>query len=358
MKISQKSDIAGYIGELTSALKAHHECCVKPSGKETFVIIPKLNIIANKNISSALLWELISEYRHQPTYIKKQLAYIYTLAMLMFVKINLPVLKRTQFDFDDQYPAILGGNNRIRLISACNKYALILAVNDVTKWSCNAVIKASNYYADCGVISLPNVMSLPCGGYLEEQIKGIALNRLSKRENKKFNMNIIRHINQFFDFQNERSFKMNIEEFFEYKHAYLTEKMTDENLVSESEIEFVSHLKEKIKSVTNIRDIKCVWAHGDLNTGNIFISEAGKVYLIDWEYFGVRSVNYDEFVYRKNLRHTQSYAEYNNILTSAEVSLLNVIEEYFFSLVNGKKNIELDDAKLKFCRRALIARLG
>jgi len=358
MKISQKSNIADYIGELTSALEAHHKCCVKRSGKETFVIIPKLNIIANKNISSALLWELISEYRYQRTYIKKLLAYIYTLAMFMIVKINLPLLKRTQFAFDEQYPAILGGNNRIRLISACNKYALILAVNDATKWSCDAVIEASKYYANCGGVTLPNVMSLPCGGYLEEQITGVALNRLTNRENKKFNINIMRHISQFFDFQYERSFKISIEEFFEYKLAYLSEKMTDENLVSKSEIEFVSELKEKIKSVTNIRDIKCAWAHGDLNTGNIFISEEGKVYLIDWEYFGVRSVNYDAFVYKKNLRHTQSYAEYNYILNSADVCLLNVIEEYIFSLVNGKRNIALDDAKLKFCRRALIARLG
>lgn len=358
MKISQKNDIAEYIGELTSAVEAHHECCVKPSGKETFLIIPKLNIIANKNISSALLWELISEYRYHRSYIKRQLAYIYTLAMFLIVKINLPVLKHTQFDFDDQYPAILGGNNRIRLISACNKYALILAVNDATKWSCDAVIGASKYYANCGVISLPNVMSLPCGGYLEEQIKGMALNRLTKRENKKSNINIVKHMSQFFDFQCEKSFKISVEEFFEYKLAYLSERMTDENLVSMSEIEFVLYLKEKIKSVTNIRDIKCVWAHGDLNTGNIFISEDGKMYLIDWEYFGVRSVNYDEFVYSENLRHIQSYAEYKNILSSAEVSLLNVIEEYIFSLVNGKRNIELDDAKLKFCRRALIARLG
>ena len=83
MKISQKGDVAAYINDMIAVLQNHQDCCVKPNGDKTFVIIPKLNVIAQKNISGALLWELFSEYRYQKNYIKKLFAYIYMLIMIL-----------------------------------------------------------------------------------------------------------------------------------------------------------------------------------------------------------------------------------------------------------------------------------
>lgn len=357
MKISQKGDTAGYISDITRVLVNHQNCCVKSNGNQTMVIVPNLNIIAHKNIGWNLLWDLTSEYRYQHNYVKKFFLCIYTLLIVLIVKLRLPFLKKRKLNYDDQYPAILGGNNRIRLVSACNQYALIHAINDQTQWSCDAVIKAIRYYSNCGSIHLPQVMSLSCGGYLEEQINGIALNRLTIRKKEKLNIQLNRSLNKFFDFQIQNSFKVSIDEFFVYKHDYLIKTMTDDNLVCINGIKNILSFREKIRRVMKTHAIDCAWTHGDLNVGNIFLSNAGKVYVIDWEYFGVRHQNYDKFVYSTNLRHSKSCDKYRNIIDSVEVSVLDILEECIFSMVNGKLNVEQDEKKLKNCWDALVTRL-
>ena len=358
MKISQKGDTAGYIDDIAAVLRDHQDCCVKSVDIKTVVVIPKLNIIANKKISAALIWDLFSEYRHQRNFLKQFLSYIYTFIITLSIKLNLPFFEKRELLIDDQYPAILGGNNRIRLISACNKYALIHAISHETKWSCDCVIRATKFYSNCGCIALPQIMSLPCGGYLEEQIKGVAINRLTVRDIAKTNIELEKTLSEFFDYQRQKGFKLSIDEFFECKHDYLCEKMTSENLVSIEEIKFFLSLKGKLKKIIESNDIECIWAHGDMNTGNIFISEDEKIYIIDWEYFGTRHQSYDRFVYSRNLRHVKSPDEYHLILKSPEVSVLDVLEEFIFSMVNGKSDMVLDEIKLKNCRDALTARLG
>ena len=358
MKISQKGDTAEYLDSISAVLRDHQDCCVKSVDIQTVVVIPKLNIIANKKISTALIWDLFSEYRYQRNPLKQFLTYFYTAIITISIRINLPLFEKREFLIDDQYPAILGGNNRIRLISACNKYALIHAISHDTKWSCDSVIQATKFYSNCGCIALPQILSLPCGGYLEEQIKGVAINRVTCRDIEKTNIDLEKTLSDFFDYQLQEGFKLSIDEFFECKRDYLYKKMTSENLVSIEELKYFLSLKSKLKDTIKSSDIECIWAHGDMNTGNIFISEDEKVYVIDWEYFGISHQSYDRFVYSRNLRHVKSLDEYTLILNSPEVPVLDVLEEFIFNLVNGKSDIVLDEIKLKNCRDALTARLG
>lgn len=357
MKISQKGDTARYLDDIAAVLRDHQDCCMKSTAIETVVIIPKLNVIANKKISASLIWQLFSEYRHQRNLLKKTLLYIYTAIITLIIKINLPFFAKKKYLLDEQYPAILGGNNRIRLISASNKYALVHAINDDAKWSCDCVKEATKFYSNCGCIELPQIMSLPCGGYLEEQIIGVAINRLMFRGIEKTNIELEKVLSEFFDYQRKGGFKLSLDEYFEYKHEYLNGKKTGENLISNDDLKFLLNLRDKLKEKTKSNDIDCIWAHGDLNAGNIFLSEDNKVYIIDWEYFGMRHQSYDRFVYSRNLRHGKSLEEYHLIMNSSEVSVLDVLEEFIFCMVNGKCGIELDAIKLKYCRNALINRL-
>lgn len=357
MKISQKSDIAAYVKDIAAVLEDHQSCCVMSKNNGMMVIVPKLNLIATENIGFNLVWELFSEYRRQKDRKKKFLITFYTVAILIIIKLKLPIFKKIKINYDDQYPAILGGNNRIRLISACNQYALVHAINNKTKWSCDAVIHAIQYYSKCGCIALPQVMSLSCGGYLEQQIKGIAINRLTFQEKGKIDFTLTKSLNGYFDFQILSGFKLSVDEYFKCKYQYVIEKSTDENLVCDEEMKFIVSLKDKINLFTEADTIDCVYSHGDLNTGNIFISKDHKVFIIDWEYFGVRNLNYDRFVYSTNLRHTNSNDEYRNIIESPKASFLDILEEYIFCVVNGKRGVEVDGLKLKHCRSALARKL-
>jgi hypothetical protein len=59
----------------------------------------------------------------------------------------------------------------------------------------------------------------------------------------------------------------------------------------------------KLLSIPVKEEIPITFSHGDLQQGNIWIeNETNKIYIIDWESWGIRSIWYDKAVLYHNLR--------------------------------------------------------
>ncbi len=75
---------------------------------------------------------------------------------------------------------------------------------------------------------------------------------------------------------------------------------------SEYKAKLIDFAKRILKTLVNT-NIDVCFSHGDFQNGNIFITENGKVYVIDWETFDVRSLGYDLLTYFYKFRYRKDF---------------------------------------------------
>lgn len=82
--------------------------------------------------------------------------------------------------------------------------------------------------------------------------------------------------------------------------------LTNDMLFTEKEriMIFATKLVE-INSICS-QEIKLTFSHGDLQKGNLFLeNEDRKLWILDWETWGIRSVYYDKLIFHYNLRNSR-----------------------------------------------------
>lgn len=342
MKFSQFNDLEKLMVDLDDSLTYLKDLLDNDFGSHQFLYLGRVNMLLRKDANVVLFWDLAKEYRLNTHFPKKVLAlgYVALCALLIKLRIARFLFKVYVLDAPGFYPVILGGNNRYRLIDSANKTAILVAKSSRNEFFTSNAIRAFNFkvYADLGVI--PNITELTRRAYLECQISGVAVNRLSLSPiDEKC---VSRCLELYFDRQKSVSRTISSRAFFRYKVKVLTSfSAAFHSKKINSLVDEFLEVADKLSSELELKTVKVALSHGDLNRGNVFVNESG-ISIIDWEYFLYRYIDYDRFIYFGNLRH-MLLEDYNNRIATIDNSKINItlflVEEYFFRILNYKEDL-------------------
>jgi len=341
MKFSQFNDLEKVRIDLGDSLFYLKDLLDNDFGSHQFFYLGRVNMLFRKDANVGLFWDLTQEYRCNTHFPTKVLALGYVTLCALLIKLRLARLVFKVFTFDAPifYPVILGGNNRYRLIDSVNQTAILVAKSSRSEFfTSNAIRASSSIYADLGFI--PAIYCLTRRAYLERQIRGMAVNRMSR--NHLGDDSVEQSLDLFFDRQKSTSRTISCRAFFRYKKAVLTSVSAPlQSKKINSLVDEFLEVADKLSTELELKNVTIALSHGDLNRGNVFVNDSG-ISIIDWEYFLYRYIDYDSVIYFGNLRH-RSIEEYNDHIATIDNSKINIIlflvEEYFFRILNYKEDV-------------------
>ncbi|MCB7320086.1 phosphotransferase family protein [Lacrimispora sp. 210928-DFI.3.58] len=292
-------------------------------GTETtkLYIYPKLNAIVSQKPSSNVKGYLLCEYSVRSNIFKK-------IIVLMYV--NLCMLSRGILS--DRAIEVRGKINNDILIYPCNKKYRIF---DFKKQTVDVIIKDGFCASDLrheiefrGKDSLPSfvprLLSFSEKGYKEIIIDGRPLARIGDGFQKYRDM----AYNQLCAYMASQADVIDSKTYVR-KLKRKTEELATDKVKDKECLQKIISTFEKIK----IEDeIPISFSHGDLQAGNIWVeNKTEKVFIIDWESWGVRSCWYDKAVLYDNLRPGGLDAYFKNKIDITE-RVVVLFEDLIFQL--------------------------
>ncbi len=160
--------------------------------------------------------------------------------------------------------------------------------------------------------------------YEEELLSGCTFDRVKKESKENYSQKIVNIIKviQKKDIQivDSKMYVNNI-------YVKIQEKL---NHLSNVDLNFKLHILRFCKKLINSVDVSKVniaFSHGDLQYGNIFVTDKGKVYIIDWETYGIRTLYYDLLTYHYKFRYRSNFKLKIDLLLK-DNDWLNVLNTY------------------------------
>jgi hypothetical protein len=238
------------------------------------------------------------------------------------------------------YPAILGGNNRFRFIDSSNRIAILIARDARSAFFTQNATRAFTSNIFSALNCIPEILSVDNRVYFEQQIDGVAINRISlDTSQNKASMDFIDSVSE-----TQKKFIrfISLRAFLRYKiftiKAYLsTSKLLEANRLLEQFIFYCSYALDNLENT----EVPVCPSHGDLNRGNVFISSKN-FNIIDWEYFMYRYHPYDYIIFAHNLRHLDINKYKCFFKNSDELNFntfLFLLEELAFRIFNYKSDL-------------------
>lgn len=232
---------------------------------------------------------------------------------------------------------IIGGNHHIRLLDYNKNCVYVINKDGFDKqFLNNEIILRQNY----SFLPIPKLFEISTDRtwYSEELIKGTPLNRLLDLSKK---TSAFTQIKQALDKLYQKT-KRNIliETYLEQIIFSITEHATAISLLSNDHRQIISEailmISKMIKflSLQTPKLITLAETHGDFQPANVLV-DIDKVWLIDWEYTGLRQIDFDHFVFDlasrapKNLhkRFVSQYLQVNNQTPKKLKLLVFLVEE-------------------------------
>lgn len=195
---------------------------------------------------------------------------------------------------------IMPGNMKIKIFDYRSKMIINILKEGFDLASLYTEVKVRTAYKE-----RPYVLPLEIlkeGVYKEKLIKGCSVDRLDGIRYSKVKGRIAHAIQ---DFQKgNRSdvdacvYCCGIVSLIENK----IEQIRCDNTIKVKITKFVHELLDLVEGMITIAD-----SHGDLQNGNIFVSDDDNVYLLDWETYQIRSIGYDILIYYYKFRYRTDY---------------------------------------------------
>jgi hypothetical protein len=343
MKFSQFKNVVKIEEELNECAEYLANKYWAETQNSRYLFFPRLNIFFRSCASLDLFWSLSKEYRYNISKITKTLAYMYTLVVAIILWLGLGKLFFPSFLLNTSifYPAIIGGNNRLRFINSSNSYALVIAKNSTSTFFTKNAMRAYQKYYLYNHQLIPSIFKLSERVYLEEQITGVAVNRFHPILHQLDLINI--EMNNFFSSQVDQSKLITLKTLIRYKACILRNffynKKSEQMRIF---IKMYASISDVLIDKFGYTPIPVCLSHGDLNRGNVLIS-ANKVCIIDWEYFMYFYSKYDSTLFNFNLRHCNT-SDYIDCISNLEYSNINIlvflIEDLFFRILNFKTDVD------------------
>lgn len=308
-------------------------------GSSLLYVYPKLNAIITKKPSRAVKDYLFCEYEIRSNPLKKLLVNIYVFACLNIG--GLLADKKTHVTAKVGNDVLIYPcNKKYRIFNFKNNTVDVIAKDGFNN---NDLLREIEFRTKKGLPDfVPSLVSADNNGYCEKIIDGKPLARVQNG----------------FEGYKQKAYAL----LWEYaKHdakavegkAYaqqLEQKIAEltTNKVEQKEI-----LKNVVKKLCDIccsmDKIQLCFSHGDLQVGNIWIeNKTEKIYIIDWESWGTRSVWYDQAVLFDGLRPLP-FIDYLCKEIDINKKAVVLLEDIIFNL-NELNNLPSDFGQEKFSK--------
>jgi hypothetical protein len=277
--------------------------------KSYFFVYPKINAIVTKNNSEEVRKYIFKEFSNNPNLLKRFAIYFYTRLLLkskgMFSDKCISIEPKIK---DENSLLIFPGNKKIKIFNFKENYVDNIVKEFFIDYCFNKELdfrlNNTKYDFVLGVDRYSNRW------YREKIIDGVSLPRISdKNKHKLFKVNV----NKLLDLlQEDTKTEIKIGEHVNTLVSKIkkeSRKLEDKSKKFNFERNLEKFVMYLVNMIANKKDIILLsLSHGDMQEGNVIIRRADeKIFIIDWETWGERTIWYDKLMFNYNLRNIYKF---------------------------------------------------
>ena len=269
--------------------------------KNSLMIIPSLNIIASNQIHEKDILSAGEEYSFHPNYFRNAAQRVFVRYCNRF-PLNL-LSKGEMIEIEPwvkllDYTIIVPGNHSLKLMDTVNGICTVVPYHPNSPFMKNE-ISFRQGHSHYPVIPKFRIDSR-IGGYSEQMIKGIPINRL--RDTDITDKIYSRVRKDLLEIYQETLLQIKAQEFSANIVLDIEEQVS--NVIQHLPYNLTDQLNATIKKIKLslrqllVNKVTMALTHGDFQYGNILVYdfEEIKYFIIDWEYSQVRNIFYDSIV--------------------------------------------------------------
>jgi len=269
-----------------------------------------LNAIFAPNADKTIFSQITKEFSHSVIWWKRPLQKLYVLLATnsftakFFATASLCI--EPQID-NAKNILIIGGNHHLRILNYKKIRAFVINKSGFNKQFLINEIKLRQANPSLPIPKLFEVAD-DNSWYSEEIISGTPLNRMNNGSQAKDSLKKIKQ--SLAELHNQTKEQIPVKLYTADLSRKIIHLAENNDFLDEQQIQKINQqLLEKINSLAgqNNQFIICQ-THGDFQPANILV-EKEKVWLIDWEYTGLRQIDFDSFVYDLNSRSPLDFQE-------------------------------------------------
>lgn len=319
----------------------------KINSENLYFCLPKLNIIYRSTFSKSITKKfLISNMIGNQNSITKFLIRLYISVSLSFPGIFSD--KFIYIEHNNNIDIIYPGNKKLKILDFSNQKIINILKNRFSnEWFMNEIY----FRINSNFNFVLNIDEYGESYYIEKILIGKPLARLKNTQNEK----ILIEINNYMDMLADNKKTIN---FIEYAKKLsldiigIFEAINGQSRNNQFYLDNVYRLHmlilERLCLLNSNYTLNIQTTHGDLQKGNVFIDENGKIYILDWETVGIRFDKYDKFIFKYSFRN--SYNLVSNLrryINKEGMSQNSLIDLYVFLLEDLKWYLQESTQLLK-----------
>lgn len=277
--------------------------------KSYFFVYPKINAIVTKKNSEEVRKYIFKEFSNNPNLLKRFAIYFYTRLLLKskgrFSDKCISIKPKIE---DENSLLIFPGNKKIKIFNFKENYIDNIVKESFIDYCFN---KELNFRLNNTKYNFVLTVEKHSNRwYREKIIDGVSLPRISDKSKHKLLKEIVNKILDLL--QEDTKIEIKIGEYVNTlvskikKESYKLEDKSEKFNFERNLEKFVMYLANMI---TNKRDIILLsLSHGDMQEGNVIIRRTDeKIFIIDWETWGERTIWYDKLMFNYNLRNIYKF---------------------------------------------------
>lgn len=271
----------------------------------------ELNIIYPERMSPEALAQLTAEFRYHERAHRHVLQSLYCL--ISIARGTRRLLSKPMFSVDDETDRLqnwifLPGNHSIRIVDIKNENCIVFPkIGFEHGFFLNDALARERYE----YLHVPKVLGIATdqGWYTEERISALPLTRFGdpELESRVFGQ----AVGDLVRLRAETLEPSSLGDVFDKTHALARQMVQNLGTLPDSVKNRLEEMLERCVTLTaagrTVSLPTCV-THGDFQPGNL-LTDGSDFWLIDWEYFGRRSICYDFFTWTLKARHSLGLGE-------------------------------------------------
>lgn len=305
-------------------------------------IYPELNAIVTKRPSKKVKKYLYVEYKVNASLLKRIAVYLYTRLTINSFGVFAKKTCNINGDFSNDcliYPC----NKKIRIFNFKNNTVRVIpkaTFPDVD------IRKEIAFRTQNKAEFIPEILSFEENNYTEKIIDGYPL----AREKEKFEFYKEKAYKIWGEYIASNTYNVTAKEYvnkLRKKFENLLIQLSEEKNVDKDKIVTIENKLFELISTFD-EDVEVGLSHGDLQPGNIWIeNNTNKIYIIDWEAYDERCLNYDYIVLNNQIRRTDGLSKFISILNESVQNLIVLYEDLLFK-INELNSLPQDFGKEDF----------
>lgn len=294
-----------------------------------FYVNDLLNIIYPSVIPREQLTPFTKEFTYNPGFLRRLLQRIYVFAAVrypfsLFTTSATLIIEKAPDEMKGW--VFLPGNHSHRIIDLNKAHSLVFAKRgfNIDFLKADAETRMQNTF-----LPAPEVLEYSPGQnwFVEQLVTGLPINRLSRQSDQ---VHAIQQANQamlrlYESTQQSISLESYVQQLDENIQQQINQiKMTISPQQNNDLLGFSEQLQSHLLSAKSdkLLDIPLALSHGDFQAANILLDKS-RVWLIDWEYAGLRSLYFDAFCQELNSRFSEGLtARLENLLEKMQERVL------------------------------------